>query len=108
MSENAAWATDVVREGSGEIALWDWIILDHGRKLHAPKRWDDPHYNASDGNAETVCGKTGLGMIPGAFTRMGAKRCGACCQLTGYPAGKGSPKNDDTCRPLVEAMLACS
>lgn len=95
----------VVREGSGEVALWDWIVTGRWDKLHAPAEWYDPAYDAYDEGALTACGLRGWFSIPGVFTRMGAPRCAHCCRITGYPRGKGSPKNDDACRPLVEATL---
>lgn len=98
----------VNRAGSGEVVLWDWIVTGSGTKLHAPAVWDDPGYNAMDEEAETACGLRGSFCIPGPFTRMGAPRCAHCCRLTGFPTGKGSPKNDDACRPLVAALLGVS
>ena len=89
--------------GSGGYAEWDWIVTGRWDKLHAPEDWDDPDYDAYDEHARTACGRTGWFSIPGVFTRMGAPRCKHCCRIRGYPNGDGSPKNDDACRPLVEA-----
>lgn len=104
--EGLVVVTGVNLEGSGEVAEWDWIITLRGDRLHAPQQWEDPHYDASDEHAQTACGRSGWYMIPGVFARMGCDRCKRCCALRGYPEGKGSPKNDDTCRPLVKARLA--
>lgn len=90
---------------SREVVEWDWVVMGDGRKLHAPKVWDDPRYNAYTEDGETWCGRRGWLSIPGVFTRMGARRCGMCCQATGMPPGKGSPKNDDACRPIAEARI---
>ena len=95
----------VNRAGSGEVALWDWIVTGRWDKLHAPVAWDDPDYEAQVDDARTACGLRGWFSIPGLFTRRGAPRCAHCCRITGFPPGKGSPKNDDACRPLVAALL---
>lgn len=89
-------------EGSGESATVCWIQMDaRGGVLHAPVDWDDPDYHASDSNALTACGRKGLGLIPGIFSRMGRPRCRRCCAATGLPDGTGSPKNDDACRAIL-------
>lgn len=98
----------VVLEGSGAIAEWDWIVSGEGSKLHAPEDWVDPQYDAYDEHAYTACGRRGWYSIPGVFSRMGLDRCKRCCKARGYPPGKGSPKNDHACRPLVEARLAAA
>lgn len=55
------------------------------------------------GPVKLSCGRTAAVVtIPGLFTRMGALRCEGCCRATGMPQGKGSPKNDDACRQLLE------
>jgi hypothetical protein len=88
------------------VVEWDWVVTRSYNKLHAPLKWDDPEYHACVDDGRTVCGLTNRRLyIPGIFTRMGAERCRHCCRMTGMPQGKGSPKNDDACRPLVEQRL---
>jgi hypothetical protein len=90
---------------SREIAEWDWVVTRTWRVLHAPAVWDDPDENMSVQDGRTVCGVSGYLSIPGLFSRMGKPRCARCCKATGMPPGKGSPKNDDGCRPLVEERI---
>lgn len=93
-----------------ELAEWDWVTDGKSRCLHhlasiegTVADWDD----CAGGPGVASCGRVGeWWTIPGLFTRMGANRCRSCCKAVGYPWGKGSPKNDDACRPLVEARLA--
>lgn len=87
------------------VAHWDWVRTPAGKRLHAPMVWDDPHEEMYDPHGVTACRISGELLIPGLFSRMGLPRCRHCCRLTGMPPGKGSPKNDDACRPLVEARL---
>lgn len=90
------------------LAEWDWVITDVGECLHHLAAFDDPIQAGKSwgGSGTTSCGRHSLWlMIPGYFTRGGARRCGRCCKAVGYPPGYGSPKNDDACRPLVEARL---
>lgn len=85
---------------------WDWIVTAKSYGvLHCPIKWDDPEYEAHDERAVTACGLRGWFVIPGVFSRMGKQRCKKCCKKVGFPPGKGSPKNDDSCRPLVEERL---
>ena len=97
---------DDEREWRG-IVVWDWLIDgndEHDDVLHAPG-----NITYLDWSAEgiTACGRvSGYLAIPGLFTRMGAQRCGPCCEVTGMPPGKGSPKNDQACRQVIEANFA--
>ena len=83
------------------IGEWDWWLLGQGERLHHALTWDPQ--GETFGHGFTSCGRGGMLSIPGMFTRMGAERCRKCCERMGYPQGTGSPKNDDACRPLVEA-----
>lgn len=85
---------------------WDWVytVRKPGR-LHCPVEWDDPEYHAYVDDGATACGIRGELAIPGLFSRMGMERCKKCCRITGFPPGKGSPKNADSLRPLVEVRL---
>lgn len=86
------------------LGEWDWWVTNEGRRLHAAEVTYDPLYQVA-GVGRTACGKEGRLAIPGIFTRMAAERCKRCCDRLGYPRGIGSPKNDQRCRPLVEARL---
>jgi hypothetical protein len=90
---------------SRTVAEWDWVVTKSYSRLHAPLDWDDPEYHACVDDGRTACGLSGWLSIPGIFTRMGAMRCRHCCRMTRMPPGKGSPKNDDACRPLVEQRV---
>lgn len=84
---------------------YDWVIPFSGTRLHhvaLPPETDDHFDLAGLATLTAACGRTLAGAsIPGVFTRMGAMRCTGCCRALGLPPGKGSPKNDDACRPLV-------
>lgn len=96
---------------SRELAEWDWVVTPSWRLLHAPKVFDDPSYDGFVEDGGTLCGRQGHLSIPGALTRMAARRCSHCCRITGMPEGTGSPKNDPVCRPVAEdrvrALRAC-
>lgn len=93
-------------QASREVVEWDWTTTTSYNRLHAPAEWDDPDYAAMDENGLTVCGYRGTLLIPGIFSRLARPRCAHCCDALGWPRGKGSPKNDVTLRPLVEARIA--
>lgn len=85
-----------------EIARYDWLDTLTGRTLHAYDTgdFDEEYWGVRGGRF--ACGRRfALAVIPGLVTRMAAMRCKGCCRATGLPEGKGSPKNDDACRPLV-------
>ena len=90
------------------IGRYDWFTTRTGRRLHAVLEFSGEH--KADMEAEwavlspvrLACGRVAAGVwIPGMFSRMGAERCRGCCAALGYPAGKGSPKNDDACRVIL-------
>jgi hypothetical protein len=90
-------------------AEWDWVVTGRWDKLHHLAAFDDPEQAGKDwgGPARLSCGRhSKFVCIPGVGTRMDAPRCQQCCRKLGYPDGIGSPKNDDRCRPLIEARLA--
>lgn len=87
-----------------EICEWDWMVSEYGEVLHHATVAYDIRYDVG-GEGVTSCGRKGTYWIPGMFTRMDARRCDRCCRALGYPSGIGSPKNDERCRPLVEARL---
>ena len=88
-----------------ELGEWDWWDTPTGERLHSASVPYDPSYEVA-GNGVTACGRRLWLAIPGIFTRLGLPRCRHCCRKLGYPPGTGSPKNDERCRPLVEARLA--
>lgn len=95
-------------EDQRERALWecDWATTLHGDKLHhATKATLTDYQDYTSGDGETSCGRKLFLLIPGMFTRMGAERCGRCCDVLGYPRGTGSPKNDEKCKPFLSARL---
>lgn len=96
------------RNALEEFATWDWLITPGGSTLHALRAFDDPaEANALWGGwGRTACGRHDVWlMIPGYGDRMAMPRCLQCCRAKGWPPGKGSPKNDQALRPLVEAEL---
>ena len=84
---------------------WDWSYTVHGNLLHHAATLDPNKDYSAEGNGITSCGRKLWLAIPGIFSRMGMERCKRCCDALGYPHGTGSPKNDDACRPIVEARL---
>lgn len=96
---------------SHEIVEWDWMYGTTGNRLHhvppPPQADTDPEWPWSCYTIRATCGSLlKWAAIPGMFSRMGAPRCSRGCDRLGYPRGVGSPKNDQDCRPLVEARLA--
>lgn len=91
-----------------ELAEWDWAVTLGGDRLHGIASLEGADVWEREGHqpAMAFCGLRTLFTIPGIFTRMGAERCSRCCDKLGWPRGTGSPKNDPTLRPLVEARLA--
>ena len=94
------------------LTEWDWVLRWRTKTkvdqvLHHLAATDEP-WDETDtqGTGVTSCGLTGYVAIPGLGDRMGGPRCPDCCRVVGYPEGKGSPKNDEACRPLVEARIA--
>jgi hypothetical protein len=85
-----------------EYARFDWVVFGTWDRLHNPAEFavDVDEWCCRD--VTTACGlRRERAFIPGIFTRMGAERCSHCCDRSGYPRGKGSPKNDDGCRALL-------
>lgn len=95
------------------IARYDWLATRRWHFLHAVPdgSWTDQHREdmARTWGVEhpvlLACGQVAAWLrIPGLFSRShldGLPRCTGCCRALGFPAGSGSPKNDDRCRPLL-------
>lgn len=81
----------------------NWLATK-GRPLHQATLTDGQLQDiADDGRVEgpvrPSCGRTASSVsVPGALTRMGARRCTGCCRARGLPDGAGSPRNDQVCR----------
>jgi hypothetical protein len=104
--------------GWRRIVEWDWVQIarsDDNADGSAGTADDDRLHAvvaiSNDADADwygvgtTECGIKSELYIPGIFTRMSAKRCEDCCGITGMPPGMQSPKNDETCRVVVESRL---
>jgi hypothetical protein len=92
------------------LAEWDWVVIQEDDEyIHAIAEVASTTDVEVDwgGPGSTACGLRSAWLsIPGLFSRMGAERCPKCCEATGMPQGRQSPKNDDACRSLVEKRLA--
>jgi hypothetical protein len=85
-----------------QYARYDWVAFGKWNRLHNPVEFTPDTWEWNYSDVRTACGlRRERAYIPGIFTRMGAERCAHCCDRSGYPRGKGSPKNDDTCRALL-------
>lgn len=90
-----------------DLTALDWLVSRKWNRLHFAELTDEQleeleYESGITGPIRLACGRTaGAVSIPGLFTRMGAPRCIGCCAVVGYPPGKGSPKNDESCRPIV-------
>lgn len=97
-----------------QLVEWDWLygkpryrVLHHGTQPAEAVGQDD--WPVEGFGVATACGLTlRWAAIPGIFSRLAVPRCAKCCAKLGYPRGNGSPKNDDACRPLVEARIAAA
>lgn len=89
-----------------EIAEWDWVVLGYGQVLHAVRTVTNDADEDWFADGDTECGRTGEMHIPGIMARMGADRCRRCCDRTGMPRGRQSPKNVEACRPIAEDRIA--
>lgn len=98
------------------MAELNWVVFGQWDRLHHTTltaeqyeelgNWSQIH-TEDDPPITLTCGsKTPSIYIPGLFTRMGAPRCCHCCDRLSYPRGSGSPKNDDTLRPVVLQKLS--
>lgn len=98
--------------GAPTLADFDWMSnwrASHPRLLHAPTIEASAHF--ADGWTEPYSGAALCGLrarhwsIPSMSDRMHQQRCPSCCERMGYPEGKGSPKNDDACRPALDKRV---
>lgn len=92
-----------------ELLEWDWAYTEHGDRLHHVSTIErETDYGQRSVEGVTTCGIATTLFVPGLFSRMGMERCRPCCRKLGLPEGTGSPKNDDSLRPWVEARLAAA
>lgn len=77
-----------------------WLLVPNGSVLHrvASIEWEHPDEMIA-GKGTTVCGLSRRLHMPGIFSRMGLKRCPACCLAMGIPEGEGAPYNDGLLEP---------
>lgn len=79
-----------------------WLCCGKWRVLHAipADGFDiDRMREAIDENeplpARSACGLRRKWWMPGVFSRLGRRRCTACCHALGIPDGNGTPANDN-------------
>ena len=70
-----------------------WLVAPEWDMLHRISTivWDDEYKIAGDGQA--VCGLAANFLMPGILSRMGLRRCPACCVALRIPEGDGAPFN---------------
>lgn len=84
------------------LARYDWVTLASARRLHHAVTFEVDVEGWCYLNVVTACGlRRDQAWIPGVFTRMSTERCTRCCDVSGYPHGTGSPKNDEACRDIL-------
>lgn len=85
-----------------KLAEYDWLETEHSTTLHALADGVIDPVNWCVDKVTFKCGRrVARAFIPGLFSRMSDQRCRQCCKATGMPQGKGSPKNDETCRKVM-------
>lgn len=74
-----------------------WVRIGRGSMIHrvaklgvTREQWHDWPWSE---NLVAVCGKKGVGSMPGFLSRTSARRCPACCRLVKIPNGHGAPFN---------------
>lgn len=90
------------------MADYNWVYTSDGRRLHHPRLNAEQYEECEqwggiyDEEVTLDCGRKATTiLIPGVLSRMSTPRCRRCCDITGLPQGKGSPKNDDRCRTIL-------
>jgi len=70
-----------------------WLVTPAWGALHRVSSitWDDDDRIA--GYGATACGRFARMFMPGFVSRMGLRRCSACCRAAGVPPGVGAPFN---------------
>lgn len=83
-----------------------WLVCGRWHRLHAipgTVLTADEMRNAVDDcrliPARAACRLPRRWQMPGIFSRLGLRRCTACCRALGIPAGYGTPANDQSRRP---------
>ena len=71
-----------------------WLVNGQWDVLHriSTIEWEDGE--KISGTGRTVCGLEDSFVMPGIFSRMGLKRCDACCEALHIPGGEGAPFNE--------------
>lgn len=63
--------------------------------------WDGPGA-WEHGHGSALCGRTGVVVVPGILSRLGAPRCPACCAAAGVNVYFGHPRNERAPAPNHE------
>jgi hypothetical protein len=78
-----------------------WLCCGKWRLLHAipgdavsAKKIRDAIDENLPYPARSACGLRRGWWMPGLFSRLGRRRCTACCQAVGIPPGHGTPANE--------------
>lgn len=72
-----------------------WLVLPSWNRLHRVSEieWDEEWGGKIRGRGRTVCGRSGLLLMPGFMSRLGLPRCRHCCRMMKIPDGDGNPYN---------------
>lgn len=92
-----------------ELLEWEWAYtVGTAKRLHhlAEIEYATDWWHFRYGIGRSACGVRTWYAVPGLLSRLGLERCAHCCDRLGIPRGTGSPKNDPSLRPWVEARLA--
>jgi hypothetical protein len=93
-----------------EAAEFNWLVFTASwSRLHA-LNIGSPAPSPSCVKTTTECGRSGSMRVPGLFSRDahgGLPRCLHCCERTGMPIGRGSPKNGSKkCRAIAQKRIS--
>lgn len=79
-----------------------WLTCGKWRRLHAipgdrirPAAMRDAIDDNEPVPARAACRIRRRWWMPGLFSRLGRRRCTACCQALGIPPGYGTPANEE-------------
>lgn len=78
-----------------------WLCCGKWRVLHAipaaaisPEQMRDAIDYDQPPRVRAACGLNRRWWMPGIFSRLGRRRCTACCRALGIPPGNGTPCNE--------------